>query len=286
MNTQNIIALVYDFDGTLTKQPMQEYTVLPEMGVQAEKFWKEVKQESKHEKADEILTYMRLLIKKMDEKELHVDKKILKKMAKNIKLYPGVETWFDRIDNYVKSKTKGKVKIEHYLISAGLKEILDGINIKKKIKCIYASEYYYDHHKAARFPNIVINDTVKTQFLFRINKGVLDINNSINEHMPEKDRRIPFDNIIYIGDGLTDVPCMTLTKKSGGHSVAVYAPNTSKGKKTAQKLLKAERVDYACPADYTKYKKLEKRIKLILDKVVANILYQKEVETCVKEMRK
>lgn len=188
---QNTIALVYDFDGTLSPQPMQEYTVLPELGEDSSQFWKECTKEAKKHKADGMLTYMRLLIEKMESHHTHLDKKALRNLAKDIKYFPGVETWFDRINEHVREKSNGKVKVQHYIISAGLKEILDGIKIRKHFEKMFASEYYFDHHNAAKFPTIVINDTSKTQYLFRINKGITDINKSINDYMPEKERPIP-----------------------------------------------------------------------------------------------
>ncbi len=273
---QNTIALVYDFDGTLSPQPMQEYTVLPELGINANDFWLECKKEAKKYNADGMLTYMRLLIEKIEVKHSHLDRSGLRNLAKDIRYFPGVETWFDRINTHVREKSGGKVKVRHYIISAGLKEILEGIKIRKHFEKMYASEYYFDHHDAARFPTVVINDTSKTQYLFRINKGIEDINQSINEYMPESERAIPFSNMIYIGDGLTDVPCMTVTKNNGGYALAVHKPNSPESTSTCRELAKANRIDYFAPANYKKGKKLEKRVKLILDLIIAKIMFQKE----------
>ncbi|MES9900958.1 MAG: HAD family hydrolase [Sedimenticola sp.] len=273
---QNTIAIVYDFDGTLSPQPMQEYTVLPELGEHPGNFWNECTKEAKKYKADGMLTYMRLLIEKMDANHTHLDKKKLRKLAKDIKYYPGVETWFDRINDHVRYKSNGKIKVKHYIISAGLKEILDGIKIRKHFERMFASEYYFDHHDAAKFPTVVINDTSKTQYLFRINKGVEDINKSINEYMPENERPIPFSNMIYIGDGLTDVPCMTVAKNNGGFAVAVHKPGSQKSVSACRELAKGNRIDYFAPANYEKGKKLEKRVKLMLDVIVAKIMFEKE----------
>jgi len=273
---QNTIALVYDFDGTLSPQPMQEYTVLPELGEDSGKFWKDCTKEAKKYKADGMLTYMRLLIEKMEANHTHLDKKALRKLAKDIKYFPGVETWFDRINEHVRQKSNGKVKVKHYIISAGLNEILDGIKIRKHFEKMFASEYYFDHHDAAKFPTIVINDTSKTQYLFRINKGIEDINKSINDYMPETIRPIPFSSMIYIGDGLTDVPCMTVTKNNGGFAIAVYKPNSPKSVSVCRDLARGNRIDYFAPANYEKGKKLEKRVKLLLDLIVAKTMFEKE----------
>ena len=273
---QNTIAIVYDFDGTLSPQPMQEYTVLPELGLSPRAFWEECQREAKKYKADDMLTYMRLLTEKIEARQTHLNRKKLRELAKGIHYFPGVESWFDRINEHVKVATGVKVKIRHYIISAGLKEILEGVSIRRHFEQMYASEYYFDHHDAARFPTVVINDTSKTQYIFRINKGIEDINRSINEYMPESERPIPFENMLYIGDGLTDVPCMTVTKNNGGFAVAVHKPRSAESLAVCRKLARAKRIDYFAPADYRPGKTLEKRVKLILDVIMARIMFHKE----------
>jgi 2-hydroxy-3-keto-5-methylthiopentenyl-1-phosphate phosphatase len=283
---QNTIALVYDFDGTLSPQPMQEYTVLPEIGVSPQAFWEECQREAQKYSADAMLTYMRLLTEKIEARQTHLNKKKLRDLAKGIRYFPGVETWFDRINQHVKTTSAGKVKIKHYIISAGLKEILEGIKIRKHFERMYASEYYFDHHDAARFPTVVINDTSKTQYIFRINKGIEDINRSINDYMPESDRPIPFENMLYIGDGLTDVPCMTVTKNNGGFALAVHKPRNPRSLSVCRKLARADRIDYFAPADYREGKILERRVKLILDVIMARIMFHKEQFTFRREIDK
>lgn len=270
----NTIAVIYDFDGTLTPQPMQEYTVLPKLGVSPKKFWATVKREATKTGGDEILTYMRLLVETLEEKREHLSRRDLKTLGKQIQYFPGVETWFDRIAAYVKKYGEGVVKLENYIISAGQKEILEGITIRKHFSGIFASEYFFDHHDAARFPNILVNDTIKTQYVFRINKGLEE---PINEYMPEDRRRIPFSNIVYIGDGMTDVPGMTVTTKNGGYAIAVHEPRIQKSIAICKKLLKAERIDFYAPANYSAGRVLEKRLFLILDEMIAHILYQREL---------
>jgi len=273
---QNTIALVYDFDGTLCPQPMQEYTVLPELGLTPSAFWEECQCEARKHKADAMLTYMRLLIEKIEARHTHLNKKKLRELAKGIRYFPGVETWFERINRHVKTVSAGRVKVKHYIISAGLKEILEGVAIRRHFAQMYASEYYFDHHDAARFPTVVINDTSKTQYIFRINKGIEDMTHSINEYMPEGERPIPFENMLYIGDGLTDVPCMTVTKNNGGFAVAVHKPRNPESLEVCRKLARANRIDYYAPADYRPGKTLERRVKLILDVIIARIMFHKE----------
>lgn len=204
-------------------------------------------------------------------------------MAEKIQYFPGVESWFPRINAYVKKRSDATVNVQHYIISAGQKEILEGVSIRKFFKQIYASEYHFNQYGIATFPKLLITDTSKTQFLFRINKGKESLAESINEHMPESARPIPFQNIIYIGDGMTDVPSMALTKKSGGHAIAVFNPKMAKTKETCVRLLDAGRVDFIAPADYREASKLAGRVELLLDSVIAGIAYAAEVAACKAE---
>jgi phosphoserine phosphatase len=281
---QNTIAIVYDFDGTLSPQPMQEYTVLPKIGVEPAQFWAEVHREARETGSDPMLTYMRLMMEKLyKHDDLKVTREDFALMADKIKYFPGVEDWFEHINDYIRIKGGGRVNVYHYIISAGQKEILEGISIHKYFKQIYASEYHFNQYGIATFPKLLITDTSKTQFLFRINKGRELLVESINEHMPESDRPIPFANMIYLGDGMTDVPSMALAKKSGGHAIAVYNPKVKKTKDTCMGLLDAGRVDFIAPADYRAPSKLTSRVKLLLDSVIAGIAYAEEVAICKSE---
>jgi len=271
---QNTIALVYDFDGTLSPQPMQEYTVLPKLGVEPAQFWALVNREARESQSDPMLVYMRHIIEALERERVDVKREDFAAMAGLIEYFPGVPTWFARVNAYVRKRSRGQAKIQHYLISAGQKEILDGVSIRRHFRRIYASEYHFNHHGVATFPKFLVTDTLKTQFLFRINKGIEDVNESINEHMPEWKRPIPFPNMIYLGDGMTDVPSMALTKKNGGHAVAVYG---DRGRDTCVKLLEAGRVDFVAKADYRKASKLSRRVELLLDAIIADIAYRREV---------
>lgn len=271
-----IIAIIYDFDGTLTPQPMQEYTVLPKLGIAPAKFWSRVKRETASTKGDEMLTYMRLLLEDLEAKREHLDRADLKALGKNIEYYAGVDTWFDRLMQYVQQHGEGIVKLESYIISAGQKEILEGIKYRKHFKEIFASEYYFDHHGRATFPKVLVNDTLKTQYIFRINKG---LHAPLNEHMPESERRIPFQNIIYFGDGMTDVPGMAVTTKNGGYAIAVHKPRNRRSIRICRSLLQAGRVDFFSPADYSQGRVLESRVQLLLDRIIAEIMYEREIFT-------
>jgi phosphoserine phosphatase len=282
---QNTIALVYDFDGTLSPQPMQEYTVLPKLGIAPREFWQRVNEEALATQSDMMLVYMRHILEAIEHHRIAVKREDFAGMAGAIKYFPGVQAWFPRVNAYVKARSGGRARLLHYVISAGQKEILDGISIGRHFRRIYASEYHFNHHGVATFPKLLVTDTLKTQFLFRINKGKEDVNESINEHMPEAERPIPFQNMIYVGDGMTDVPSMALTKKNGGHTLAVYDAANERSKRTCVKLLEAGRVDFVAEADYRKGSKLSRRVELLLDAVIADIAYRREAFDCRSEHR-
>ncbi len=283
---QDTIALVYDFDGTLSPQPMQEYTVLPKIGIEPARFWAVVNREARETESDPMLVYMRHILEALEREKVDVKRADFARMASAIVYFPGVTTWFGRMNAYVARRSRRRVKLRHYLISAGQKEILEGVSIRKHFRRIYASEYHFNHHGVATFPKFLVTDTLKTQFLFRINKGIEDVTESINEHMPESDRAIPFPNMVYVGDGMTDVPSMALTKKNGGHAVAVYDPKGDRGRATCVKLLDAGRVDFVAEADFRAASRLSRRVALLLDAIIADIAYRREAFQCRVENRK
>ena len=269
------IALVYDFDGTLSPKPMQEYAFLPEIGVDPADFWAESNARAKKDSADPLITYMRLLYEKAKARGVNINRRDLVAQGKRVEFYPGVETWFDAIAAYVKSHAQSHgVHLRHYLISSGLTEIVEGTSIYKRFHNVFASEYWFEAYELP-YPKRVITDTGKTQYLFRINKGVEDLGESINQHMPEGQRPIPFSNMIYFGDGDTDVPSMAVMRKNGGYAVAVHPPG--KGKAKCVDLFKAGRCDFFAPADYRENSDLFKRTCLLLDRMLADIRVQEEM---------
>ncbi len=276
--SKKTIALVYDFDGTLSPKPMQEYSFLPQLGIKAEDFWAECTRVARAERADPLITYMHLMYKKAKEKGLRVDRSDLVAQGRDVELYAGVETWFGEIESYVREHGAGDrdgsgVSIKHYLVSSGLTEIIEGTKIYKNFANVFASEYWFDAYDLP-FPKRVISDTGKTQYLFRINKGIEDLGESINSHMAEEARPIPFSNMIYFGDGDTDVPSMALLKKNGGHAIAVHTPAASDEKCVA--LFRAGRCDFYAGADYRRGSDLFKRTCLLLDRMIADIRVQEE----------
>ena len=258
-----VVAIMYDFDKTLCTKDMQEYTFIPDLKIDVAEFWGSANKLREVDKMDAVLTYMYLMVKKSSDIGHYVTKDYLNKIGSDIELFPGVEDWFKRIDEY--GQEKG-LTIEHYIISSGVKEIIEGSVIGKYFKQIYASEFYYDEHGYAVWPKVAINYTNKTQFLMRINKGILDTSDDyhINKKMDNNKRRIPMTNMIYIGDGLTDVPCMKLSKEGGGVSIAVY---TDRSKKIAEALYQDERINYMAQADYQANSKMDLIVKKTLDAI-------------------
>ena len=254
---------MYDFDKTLSTKDMQEYGFIPNLGISSTQFWNEVKLLKQTENMDPILAYMRHMLKKASEKGVPVTRDTFVALGKDIEYYPGVEEWFERINEYGK---QNRVQIEHYVISSGIKEIIEGSSINKYFKKVYACEFLCDENKVAVWPKLSVNYTNKTQFLFRINKGVLDVwdDEKLNDYVPEEDRRIPFRNMIYIGDGLTDVPCMKLVKLNKGQSIAVFR---KRKKEVAAKLMSENRVDFITEANYCKDGELDKIVKTIIEKM-------------------
>jgi phosphoserine phosphatase len=270
------VALVYDFDGTLSPRPMQEYAFLPQIGADAAAFWKESNALAKRERADPLITYMHLMYRKAKAKGVRIDRADLVAQGRQVELFPGVEAWFDAVAGYVKSHAQSHgVQLRHYLVSSGLTEIVEGTSIYKRFHNVFASEYWFDAYDLP-YPKRVITDTGKTQYLFRINKGVEDLRESINQHMPEAARPIPFANMIYFGDGDTDVPSMAVMRKNGGHAVAVYPGGSAKGRAKCVELYKAERCDFFAPADYREGSDLFRRTCLLLDRILADIRLQEE----------
>jgi phosphoserine phosphatase len=270
------IALVYDFDGTLSPRPMQEYAFLPQIGADAAAFWAESNALAKQTGADPLITYMHLMYRKAKEKGVRIDRADLVAQGRQVELYPGVEDWFDAIGAYVKSHTQSHgVHLRHYLVSSGLTEIVEGTSIYRRFHNVFASEYWFEAYDLP-YPKRVITDTGKTQYLFRINKGVEDLGESINQHMPEAARPIPFGNMVYFGDGDTDVPSMAVMRKNGGYAVAVYPAGKSKGRAKCVDLFKAGRCDFFAPADYRDGSDLFRRTCLLLDRILADIRVQEE----------
>lgn len=253
------IAILYDFDKTLCTTDMQEYDFIKNLGLTPDEFWGSTGELTSKYEMDKILAYMYMMIKKCKEKNIPLTEQYLNSCGENVVLYRGVSTWFERINEFGASLG---VNVEHYIVSSGITEIIEGTPIAKYFKKIYGCRFFYNENKEAIWPAVAINFTLKTQYIFRISKGVLDIrdDDSLNKH--QQDRRIAYRNMIYIGDGLTDIPCMKLLREKGGKAIALY-PSGKKDK--VMQLIADNRINYACVADYSQNSTLEKIVKLMIE---------------------
>lgn len=267
------VAIAYDFDGTLAPGNMQQHSFIPHLGIDSNTFWGEVKSLAKENDMNEILAYMQHMLKRAGEKRVPVTKKAFVEYGKDMPLFPGVKAFFSKINDY--AKLKG-LKIEHYIISSGLRDILKGTSIYREFEMVFASGYKFSENDVAEWPALAIDYTNKTQFLFRINKGIINSwdNESINKYMPDNERHMPFNRMIYIGDGETDIPAMKMVTYQGGKAIAVYNPDSTskagkKSKAITQQLVDQGRANYVAPADYSEGSSLYKIIQLCIDSIAA-----------------
>lgn len=275
MNKKQIkAALVYDFDGTLAEGNCAEHGLMPALGIDdIDSFWEKVTTETKKRDADEILTYLGALalqaraVKKREE----LTPNNLQEHGKQIPLFPGVTEWFDQINKYAESMNIG---LEHYILSSGIEEMIQGTEIAKHFKNIFGCRYHYDERNGyAKWPAVAINYTTKTQYIFRINKGVLNSYNNagVNEYIERDKRSVPFEHMIFLGDGDTDIPCMRLVKDQGGCSLAVFDEkkwSEKKNQEKIQKLISENRVNFVVPGNYEEGSQLDVTVKGILGKIL------------------
>ena len=276
---QPILAICYDFDKTLSPDDMQAQGYIQSIDYEVADFWKESNKLASDNDMDQNLAYMYMMRDKSRGKVLFT-KETLRKDGSKVQLFPGVRTWFDRINEYGKSKG---VMVEHYIISSGLKEMIEGTEVADKFKKIYASSFYYNDVGEAVWPAQVVNYTNKTQFLFRIEKGVLDVNDQeVNSFFEPNQYRVPFRNMVYIGDSDTDIPCMKLVNINGGHSIGVYNSET-KDKSKVFRMLDENRIKYYAPANYEKGSILEQLVQKIIDRTISNEILEEFHFDCLLE---
>lgn len=264
-----IVALIYDFDGTLSPGNMQEFGFIQAVGSTPQDFWTRSDGIAVGQDASNVLAYMKLMFDEAKKHGIKLRKKDFLGFGKHIELYDGVKEWFSLVNEY--GRTHG-VRIEHYINSSGLKEIIEGSPIAGEFKHIFAGTFIYDENGEAEWPGIAVDYTAKTQFLFKISKGIFSSRDAkqVNASMADDKKRIPFNHMIYFGDGDTDVPCMKIVGMFGGHSLAVYDPANEKKRAAAAKLKRQGRVAYAAPAIYTKDSEVFKVVCAIIDKIKAD----------------
>lgn len=267
-----VVALIYDFDGTLSPGNMQEFGFIQATGKTKEIFWEQNRKLSEGQDANGILTYMYQMLTEAKMNRISLKRESFQKFGKNVELFDGVKEWFSLINEYGRSIG---LDVKHYINSSGLKEMIEGTPIAKEFENIYACSFLYNIDGIAVWPAVAVDYTAKTQFIFKINKGIKEIsdNRKINKYIPEDERPIPFSRMIYFGDGETDIPCMKMVKEHGGHSIAVYANNNKKA--TAQQLIRDNRVNFICRADYAEGKEMHMIVKRVLDKIKADYEFKR-----------
>lgn len=261
------IALIYDFDGTLSPGNMQEFGFIQAIKKTPKEFWEMSNVKPDGQEVNSILSYMKLMIEEARKYGISLTRESFVSFGKQIELFPGVIEWFSLINEY--GKKKG-VNVEHYINSSGQTELIEGTPIAKEFKKIFACSFWYENGIAV-WPAVAVDYSGKTQFIFKIAKGILDISDStkVNDSQKEDEKPIPFGNMIYFGDGSTDIPCMKIVKMFGGNSIAVYNPDKPEKKNIATTLLKQDRVNFVCSADYRKDSEMYRVVTTIIDKIKA-----------------
>jgi phosphoserine phosphatase len=267
-DTSLVVAIAYDFDGTLVPGNMQEHVFLPKLGIDKREFWDRSNALAREQQGDKILTYMHEMLRAAEYHRQPMRREDWQEHGREIRFFPGVETWFDRINA---AGAERGIQVQHFIISSGLREMIDGSSIRPSLTKVFASAFLYDGSGVAVAPALAVNYTTKTQFLFRINKGVLDVTDdeAVNAYVEHDKRAIPFANMVFIGDGDTDIPSFRLVKEQGGHSIAVLDPARMDKVAGARTLLQTGRVHCVVAADFTAGGDLERRVLAVLDVVRA-----------------
>lgn len=278
---QNIIGLVYDYDQTLSPTYMQDEVLFPKFGINPSEFWKRCKILVEEDGYESELAYLKAMIDYLEmDGPSNAD---LEKLGEGLQFFPGLPDMFEELEKLLTDEHRAMgVKIEHYIVSSGIKALIDGSRLKPYTKEIFGCEFAENSSGRISFPRRVISHTAKTQYLFRINKGMLDPSEDVNDHMPDELRPIPFPNMIYLGDGPTDVPCFTVMKRFGGHSIAVYNPDDESRvsfRKAFQLSGVAGRIKHIAPADY----RAGSHLRLILEETILEIA-SRIVETRRREL--
>lgn len=275
------IAICYDFDGTLSPCNMQETAFIPNLGLSANEFWEKVSDYAQTHDIDRVLAMMNLMISEAKANNIELTRESLQNCGRDVPLFSGLSDWFEHITDYAAER---HIELEHYIISSGSEEIIEGTSISKHFKKIFACKFVYENGQAIS-PGTAVNYTNKTQFLFRINKGILNYyeNRKVNQYTPKEEKIIPFSNMIYIGDGETDVPCMKMVKGQGGTAISVYNPENPQARETSINLIEHNRADYMAPTDYSAGSLLENILHSLINQIEAQTKCRQLKEQIYKE---
>lgn len=279
------VALIYDFDGTLSPANMQEFSFIKALNMSKEDFWAKSNKLSNDNDANSVLCYMKLMLSEAKHQDISIRKKDFQEFGKEVKLFNGVKEWFKLINKY--GKDLG-LDVKHYINSSGLKEMIEGTEIAHEFEQIYACSFLYNASGVAEWPAVAVDFTTKTQFIFKINKGIKEVSDSvrINQYVKEDDRPVPFKRMIYFGDGATDIPSMKMVKQNGGHSIAVFNPSIKSKKKDASQLILDNRVNFVCKADYSKDSDIYNVVTTILDKIKSDYDFDTLLKKHLKDAEK
>ena len=269
MKRKTIVALIYDFDGTLSPGNMQEFGFIQAIHKTPEEFWAMSNGLATGQDASDILAYMKMMFDEARKSGIPLRRCDFQRFGQDIKLFEGVRDWFRHVNEY--GAARG-VTVEHYINSSGLKEIIEGSPIAQEFKHIFAGTFIYDDKGEAVWPGIAVDYTAKTQFLFKIQKGIFSSRDAqrVNESTSDEEKRIPFSQMIYFGDGDTDIPSMKIVNMFGGHAIAVFNPALPQKRDKAMKMLRQGRVNFITPASYTKNGRAFRLVCAIIDKIQAD----------------
>jgi 2-hydroxy-3-keto-5-methylthiopentenyl-1-phosphate phosphatase len=277
------MAICYDFDRTLSPDDMQTFTLIPSFGIDAGEFWHESDELAVDNLMDKNLAWMYELIKYSKFKGKSLRREYFKEIGRDVKLYEGVDSWFENVNAYAAERG---IDVEHYIISSGLKEIIEGSAIAPYITRVYASSYLYSADGIAEWPAQAVNYTTKTQFIFRIAKGYLEeYDQRVNDAVPHDVRNVDYDNIVYIGDSATDIPSMRTVMRKGGYSIGVYDPKSNDRRKVHQ-LFNDGRLNYFAPAKYHPTSKITKYLHQIIDEIEVRTKMREEWEKLNSDARR
>ena len=268
--SQTTIALIFDYDQTLTPNYMQDEVLFPAFGIDSGKFWQRCAVLVREQGYDSELAYMKVLLDTLEfDRPSNAG---LRELGAKLTYYPGLPQMFEEFARGLLTDEDVAlgIHVEYYIISSGLKEVIDGSSLRRYVRAVFGCEYAEDNDGRISFPKRVISHTQKTQFLFRVNKGLLDLRTDVNDHMDDDLRPIPFENMIYVGDGPTDIPCFNVIRKQGGQAIAVYNPDDptrAAFRKCYQLCAHTDRVRHIAPADF----RSGSHLRLLLDEMVSEI---------------